>query len=264
MANVFGILTAIVLALSIFVAYKNKAAYEAGIVETATQKDNLRKSEERLKIASNSFDETVKAKEGVDGEIAQLTEESSKVRKETEDIKSQNAAKTLKVASNKEKLDDIRDKTARIGNIEELASKMRELGAEREQLGQSIADNEAKLANLTAENNQAETQATALRVKLDTFASGQSLPTLNTRIRSIYPTWGFVTLAAGNNRGVAANSSLDVVRDGQTIAKLLVTAVEATTSSASIVPDSIAADVTLMVGDRVVPAPAPAPKTERK
>jgi hypothetical protein len=29
------------------------------------------------------------------------------------------------------------------------------------------------------------------------------------------------------------------------------------------VPDSIAADVTLMVGDRVVPGPAPAPKTER-
>jgi hypothetical protein len=140
---------------------------------------------------------------------------------------------------------------------------MRDLGAEREQLGQSIGDNEAKLANLTAENTQAETQATALRVKLDTYASGQSLPTLNTRIRSIYPTWGFVTLAAGNNGGVVTNSTLDVVRDGETIAKLLVTAVESTTSSASIVPDSIAADVTLMVGDRVVPGPAPAPKTER-
>lgn len=262
MANVFGILTAIVLALSIFVAFKNKAAYEERINETAVQKENLRKSEDRLKIAQNSFNDTVKAKEGVDGEIAQLTDESAKVRKDTEDIKLSNETKTQKVAANKTQLDDIRDKTARIGNIEELASKMRELGAEREQLGQSITDNEAKLANLTAENNQAETQATSLRTKLDTFASGQSLPSLNTRIRSIYPTWGFVTLASGNNAGVVANSTLEVVRDEQTIAKLLVTAVESTTSSASIVPDSIAADVTLMVGDRVVASAAPAPKSK--
>jgi myosin heavy subunit len=262
MANVFGILTAIVLALSIFVAFKNKAAYEERITETAVQKENLRKSEERLKIAQNNYNDTVKAKEGVDAEIAQLTDESAKVRKDTEEIKLSNETKTQKVNTNKTQLDDIRDKTARIGNIEELASKMRELGAQRVQLGQSITDNEAKLANLTAENNQAETQSTALRTKLDTFASGQSLPSLNTRIRSIYPTWGFVTLASGNNAGVVANSTLEVVRDDQTIAKLLVTAVESTTSSASIVPDSIAADVTLMVGDRVVAAAAPAPKSK--
>jgi len=45
---------------------------------------------------------------------------------------------------------------------------------------------------------------------------------------------------------------LDVVRDGATIAKLLVTSVESTSASASIIPDSIAQDITLMVGDRVV------------
>ena len=57
---------------------------------------------------------------------------------------------------------------------------------------------------------------------------------------------------AGNNAGVNANSTLDVVRDGETIAQLLVTAVESRSASASIIPDSIAQDVTLMVGDRVV------------
>ncbi|MCU0779218.1 MAG: hypothetical protein MUF86_16350 [Akkermansiaceae bacterium] len=263
MANVFGILTAIVLALSIFVAFKNKAAYEERITETALQKNNLKKSEERLSIAQNGFNAAVEAKAAVDGEIAKLTEESAAVRKSNNDLKLENESKTLKVAANKEKLDDIRDKTARIGNIEELATKMRDLGTEREELGQSITENESKLANLTAEINQADNQATALRTKLDTFASGQSLPTLNTRIRSIYPTWGFVTLAAGNNGGVVANSTLDVVRDGQTIAKLLVTAVESTTASASVVPDSIAADTTLMVGDRVIPSAAPATKGDR-
>ena len=48
MANVFGILTAIALALSAFVAYKNKAAYQTDLAETQTQKEVLAKSEVRL------------------------------------------------------------------------------------------------------------------------------------------------------------------------------------------------------------------------
>ena len=36
MANLFGILTAIVLALSAFVAFKNKDVYEAKVTETET------------------------------------------------------------------------------------------------------------------------------------------------------------------------------------------------------------------------------------
>ena len=62
-----------------------------------------------------------------------------------------------------------------------------------------------------------------------------------------------MTLAAGNHAGVVTNSILNVVRNGETIASLLVTAVESSSASASIVPDSLASDVTLMVGDRVVP-----------
>ena len=49
------------------------------------------------------------------------------------------------------------------------------------------------------------------------------------------------------------NSILDVVRNGSVVAKLMVTAVESGSSSASIIPDSLGEDVTLMVGDRVVP-----------
>jgi archaellum component FlaG (FlaF/FlaG flagellin family) len=131
---------------------------------------------------------------------------------------------------------------------------MREASAEREALTQSIADSEAKLANLTSDNTQAENHAAEIRRRLEIMSSGQSLPTLNTRIRSIYPTWGFVTLADGNSSGVVANSTLKVVRDGSTIAKLLVTSVERGSASASIIPDSVVPDTTLMVGDQVLPA----------
>jgi hypothetical protein len=57
---------------------------------------------------------------------------------------------------------------------------------------------------------------------------------------------------------VVSGSTLEVVRDGSPIAKLLVSAVERNTASASIVPDSVAQDTVLMVGDEVVAAHKPA------
>jgi len=261
MANVFGILTAIVLALAAFVAYKNKSSYETQIAETATQKDNLTKSQARFQAAQESLTATVaKTKDEGAVEIVKLTEESAAQKKANEDMKLGIETKTAKVNANKEQLDDVRAKTEQVGDLKELADKMRQGESEREQLQQSITELEAKLANLTAQNRQAEEQAGSIRGKLEGVSTGQSLPTLNTRIRSIYPTWGFVTLAAGNNGGVITNTTLDVVRDGETIAQLLVTAVERNSASASLIPDSIAPGVTLNIGDRVVAST----KTERK
>jgi len=253
MANVFGILTAIVLALSAFVAFKNKAAYETDISVTQTRKEELAKSEKRL-----AKDEEILAAlpieiAGVDEEVDQLSTDEAAQQKVNAGLTDQVKTKTDKIAEDKEKLDGIRAKTAPIGNLNELASKMRETNSAIVELKLAIEANEAKLANLTAETVSAESQITSTKSKFDDFAEGRSLPTLNTRIRSIYPNWGFVTLAAGNNAGVVTSSVLNVVRNDTVIAQLLVTAVEASTASASIVPDSLVDDTTLMVGDRVVP-----------
>jgi len=46
---------------------------------------------------------------------------------------------------------------------------------------------------------------------------------------------------------------LSVLRDGEEIAKLIVTGVEANTSAANIIPSSVKGDVTVSPGDKVVP-----------
>lgn len=253
MANLFGILTAIVLALSALVAFKNKGAYDAGVLETANQKELLAKSEKRLAAAKEVLAALPVERAGVDAESDALTAAEAAQTKANAELKAEVEATTAKIASNKEQLDGIREKTAKMGDIKELASKMRATNSELAELTQSISGAEAKLANLTAQNSDAEGQIKQGKSKFEDFNGGRSLSGLKTRIRSIYPNWGFVTLASGNNAGVVANSTLDVVRGGETIAKLLVTAVESSTASASIVPDSLKADVTLMVGDQVVP-----------
>ncbi len=253
MAKILGILTAVVLAFAAFVATKNKAAYELKISETATQKDLLTRSQARLVTAQGILAALPIERAGVDAEVSKLLDVESAQAKVNADLKVDSETKTAKQAANKAELDAVREKTAKTGDIKELASKMNETNQELERLGQAITSNEASLANLTANNSQTEAEIKAARDKFEKFSKGESLPTLNTRIRSIYPNWGFVTLAAGNLAGVVTNSTLDVVRDGQVIAQLLVTAVESNSASASIVPDSVSQDVTLMVGDSVVP-----------
>jgi len=260
MANLFGILTTVVLALSALVAFKNKEAYAAKVTETETEKDLLTKVQARLKTAQGVLKALPEERAGVDGEAATLADSETAQKKTNADLKAEVDSTTAKIAANKEQLDGIREKTSKIGDLKELSSKMRATSGELEELTQSITTAEAKLANITAQNSAAETQVNEGKIRFELYNSGQSLPTLKTRIRSIYPNWGFVTLTSGNSAGVVANSTLSVVRQGETIAKLLVTAVESGSASASIVPDSLAADVTLMVGDQVVSSGAKASK----
>lgn len=253
MSNVFGILTAIVLALSAFVAFKNKTAYQDDLARTEDQHQKLKKSQKQLAAHQTELEGLPPQITEVDDEVEKLTGEEATLTKTNEGLSTQVKAKTDKIAADKAQLDTIREKTNKIGNVSELAAKMKAANDKIEELKQSIAGDEAKLANLTAQSTAAEAQISSTKTKFEDFSASRSLPSLNTRIRSIYPNWGFVTLGAGNNAGVATGSTLDVVRGDTVVAKLLVTGVEATTASATIVPDSIADDSTLMVGDRVVP-----------
>lgn len=253
MANVFGILTAVTLALAAFVALKNQTRYASVIEVTKAKRADLTASEARLANAEEILAALPTEVAGVDAEVEELVSQEAKQKKSNADTKAQVDDRTAKIASNKQQLDEVREKTQQIGDLNDLASKMRATNAELEELTQSIAGAEANLANLTAQHSASEREVGSARGRFESFANEQSLPDMETRIRSIYPSWGFVTLAGGNNIGVVANSTLNVIRDGQTIALLVVTAVESSSASASIIPDSLGDDVTLMVGDQVVP-----------
>lgn len=256
MSNTLGILTAIVLALSAFFAWKNKNAYDNRITETQDEKRKLERSTERYNKAVDDVNTTTQAIEETLADTSRLNEETDTRKNTNQDLTLQVETKTAEVNRNKESLGGVREMASRIPDQKELANQLRQYRAEYEELGQSITATEGRLANLTASNNQAQDQSDTIRTRLETFTAGRSLPTLDTRIRTIYPSWGFVTLAAGNNSGVVANSTLNVMRGSEVIGKLLVTAVESSSASASIVPDSLPEDTVLMVGDRVVSATA--------
>ncbi len=253
MANVFGILTAIVLAVSAFLAMKNKAAYKEEIATRGTAQRDLATTQDRLSRAQANLESTRDERSGVETETAQLQEQQAEAEAANKALGDQISTVRGQVESNEQKLEDLRAKIAEIGDLPELAAELRAAQAELEELSQLTASAEATLANLTSQNERIDQVIAGLRSESEMVSRGESFPTLRTRISSVYPSWGFVTLAAGNNAGVVPNSVLNVVRDGETIGKLVVTAVEANTASASIIPDSVSEDVTLSVGDQVVP-----------
>lgn len=254
MANVFGILTTFVLLIAGFVAHKNQAAYQLEINNRNKEQKTLEFQQDRLKTAQEALAATIAERTEVDAEVVKKTEEEGVQQKVNAETKADIDRKTAETASNKVKLDEIREKTAKVGDLKELAPKMRTLKAELEEEALLIAKTEKTNDELTVTNSETESQVNAMKKKFETISNSQSLPILKTQIRAIYPTWGFVTLGTGNTGGVVPSSTLDVIRDGTTIAKLLVTAVERNSASASIIPDSISKDVTLMIGDRVIPA----------
>lgn len=266
MANILGAITAVVLAIAAFIAMKNKDAYQLEINNAKAAKSKLEAAVKRLETANKSKEKTIADRKAVEERTlanstgsGSLNEQKTALERTNADLTSQRDAKAAKINENKTKLEEIREKSAKTGDLKDLAAKMKVTNQELTELRASTEQAEGRLAAITNENKATEASITGLQNKITLLTSGKSLPTLRTTIRSVYPTWGFVTLGAGNNSGVVNNSTLHVTRDGEVIAKLLVTAVESNRSSATIVPDSIAADTTLMAGDRVVAPDFPTP-----
>ena len=77
------------------------------------------------------------------------------------------------------------------------------------------------------------------------------MPSIRTTVKSVYGEWGFIVIDAGNRQGVVRQATLDVVRGGSIIAQAIVTQVEQGVAVANILKDSVAAGVTVQIGDVV-------------
>jgi peptidoglycan hydrolase CwlO-like protein len=266
MANVFAILAAIVLAVSAFLAVKNSQAYfnedlvNPGIIQQRQELEKDRRNNlDTIARLQGELDETNKNRIDTEGKSADKLTELQEQEKMNEEIEAKITENRQTIQSNQQKIDDTKARIAEIGEIETLVPKLEQLKSDIEGLKTTIGENEAQLAQLTSEIKRTDGVIADFQDKNRKISNKESYFT-RTRIRSVFGTWGFVTLAAGNSSGVVQGSILDVVRDGETVAQLLVTAVEAGSAAADVIPDSLKEDTVLMVGDSVVPAKKEVPE----
>jgi len=228
---------------------------EEEIEKKNTSLRNLKINQDELKLRQGILADLRAEIPKIQEETRLAVEEAGKLQELNNKLKADVESKTRKIASNEREYEETKNTLMVVGEPTSLISKAKDMRIQSQEFDVIITKKESNLANLNAENTAAEDKGRRLKDNLDIIGRGSSLPSLKTKIHRIYPNWGFVTLASGYQSGVTGGSSLDVVRDAKVVGKLLVSTVERNSASASIVPDSISEDITLRVGDQVVPTP---------
>ena len=259
MSKIFGTLTLVTLAIAAFIGLKNKNAYKAEIEKRQAIEKAVATAEARKDAAIKDRDETGAEKDAVLAELPKVEAQRNEQQKINDDLTKAKETKAAEAEANKAKLDQAREKTDSLKNIGELAGRLGTMINESKELDDTVATAETKLASFTAENARVEAQVAEQRKQVELRSKGESFSNLRARVSAVYPNWGFVTLSSGNTAGVITNSTLDVVRGDEVIAKLLVTAVERNSSSASIIPDTMKEGESISAGDIVVPGAKVAP-----
>ncbi|MFT6381144.1 MAG: hypothetical protein ACJAXZ_002633, partial [Akkermansiaceae bacterium] len=92
----------------------------------------------------------------------------------------------------------------------------------------------------------------AIKEKLSNITSGRSLASMKTTVRSVSSSLGLVTLNGGMKVGVIGGSKVAVMRGGEKIAELNVTAVSANTATADVIQSSLKEGESVSAGDKVI------------
>ena len=253
MANTFGILSALVLAFSAFVAFKNKE-------EFTFQKDNTQAEQAKLDINNRSFNALVASIDKLTEEkiAANTSRDEFNVKLEAQAEK--NKAVSAEIAMKEKELDSTKAEVAEaeeqlkeLGNVEQLASKIKGLQDSVAELTDETTILKTQTDRLRGEEARTSEALTAAKKKLSDLTSGRSLPTMKTKIRSIDSNLGIVTLAAGIRSGVIGGSKVAVMRGGEKIGELNIKAVSANVATADVIQSSLKEGETVSVGDTVVP-----------
>ncbi len=253
MANIFAIISAVLLAASAYVAFKNKTAYQNEIDRRLSAERNLEQNQVRLADLQGQRDETIATREDVESQTEARREEEVTVQTTNNQLKTDLGTKKATSEENAERIAEIEEQTQELGEVQEVAGKIRQLKEEISEFEDQRATLQATRANLLSERNSTQAVISDYN-KINRDYSNKNSFFDSASISAIYGPWGFVTISAGNAAGAVAGSTLDVVRDGETIAKLRVRTVEAGRASADVIPGSVAEDTTLMIGDTVRPA----------
>ncbi|MGD1979920.1 MAG: hypothetical protein PVJ98_11030 [Akkermansiaceae bacterium] len=235
MTTTFGILTALVLAFTAFVSFKNKEEFEKQLAETKVQQTNL--------------DRNTKTFNGLVADNKELLQEKVDAIARRDDLqgkwdtqKAENEKVEMEIATKERELEtltaQVKDEQAtlqELGPLAELAPKIKRLSAQISDLEDELATLKANIDRLEGEKARTTAAREASKDKLGNINSGRSQPTMSARIDRIDRRLGFVMLSKGIKGGVVGGSKVAVMRGGEKIGELSISAVSANSATADII-----------------------------
>jgi len=252
MSKIIGIIAAAVLVIAAFVAFKNQQAYGKEIDNFRSAQTEKKDTIQRLEDQQKRFKEAEESKADFTLKLVETGKKLATAIRDYDDLKKEVASLEESHSIKEEQIATAENILKELPEPDDLIPKLKRLSNQLVEAEEGIANEEDRVAKLTQRNQDANQKVQSLSQVIDGYSTGRSLMSLKTSISAIYSGWGFVILAGGDNEGVVPGSMLNVMRAGEVIAKLRVTAVEAGRSAADIVVDSMSTDTKLRAGDEVV------------
>jgi hypothetical protein len=254
MANTFGILSALVLAFSAFVAYKNKEEFEQQKQDTALQETSLKTNNTTFAGLVKSITSLEDVKGVADKSRDDFNEKLEGQAEKNKTVEAEIASQEKNLATTEAMVADANDKLKELGPIGDLAPKIERLKASITEYETKVATLNTQKDRLSGEKSRTDEALASAKRRQSEITSGRSFPTMKTKIRSIDRRLGIVTLAAGIRSGVIGGSKVAVIRGGEKIGELSIKAVSANFATADVIQSALKEGEDISVGDTVVPA----------
>ncbi|MEG1258497.1 MAG: hypothetical protein RSD12_05645 [Akkermansia sp.] len=137
-------------------------------------------------------------------------------------------------------------------NLSDIAGEIESLKKENAGMTEDLANKKSRQESLTVRSEQLVKGAADLNKLAADQRARISPPTLNTSVRNVYDTWGFLVLNGGANAGIVLGSRLAVMRGDTKVAELNVSNVEPNKAAADVIPLTLVEGERIIPGDRVV------------
>lgn len=186
-------------------------------------------------------------------DINALTKQKDELEARNQELAAANDSKKSELQTQQTALAELQSKSKDMESIQAIVDRIKGLEAESTQLATVKKAEQDKHDAIVAETEQLVVNNTALRqLKADQDAH-LSPPNLKTRVSRVIDDYNVVVIDGGAaDMGVVPGSKLAVMRDGNKIAELDVSAVESRVSTATILPSTVAAGERVEAGDTVV------------
>lgn len=198
-------------------------------------------------------------------------ENSAEVEKELKELKDTLGSQSTDQEKNKKELDDAKEAQTKVANDlaqaqKQLVDKDAELALLKNELSVKTArvqEVEAALQLLSQPEETSKSKSAQgkgkgkggrMEVKKEPSSNKKEMnfSSQEGKVLAVNTTWNFIVISLGNHDGMSNGTEISIKRNAQVIAKAKVTSVEASTSVADILLDTVVAGTTVEAGDQIL------------
>ncbi len=226
MWKTLSIVAAILTAGAAYFSYKNVNQFKAERVLLAIAQEHRTAADRHLSSVTQKLAADTEGRKGTEGERDQIQAETDGLKPRIDGVVSQIEEKQTELDTVTARWTEVKKQVDDAGGIEQLKTQLTSLTAQKTNLDNEIVRLNAQTVSLKQRSDSLVGQIADLRRKETWQARGIIQDGFRARIVQIDRPYGFITINAGNLRGVVSGATLDIKRGSEVVGQAKVTNVE--------------------------------------